>query len=204
MDSYRFLFLLGDEDHNGNNLYKYHKFSSTLFCLLHDILPNSLCENIISYGLTVDDELVQLDTIKRFINLWHWSKEIHNDYYFLNKLNLNNLYMSKKTFERSILIILDLADKCNANVNKYIQEWLLKCINDFDLCCIMDILITCLLHPSTARVSIQFFNSNDAVNRVSASKADSMATNRGSTSSVSDLTDYESKVYAISNEKGER
>jgi hypothetical protein len=181
---------LSHKPNNSNtDTFKYHKRAATLFCLLHELLPNNLCEDIISKSLN-GDETMQLDTIRRFIHLWHWSKELQN-----NTTQQQNRKIVK-TFERCVFMLIDLIDKSTSPVNKLIQEWLNKSINDGDLCRILDILIISLLHPNTTRLSIQFYNklANDSSKVLNSDQKLKIS------SSTSD--DYESKVYAISNEKG--
>jgi hypothetical protein len=69
---------------------------------------------------------MQLDTIRRFIHLWHWSKELQN-----NTTQQQNPKIVI-TFERCVFMLIDLIDKSTSPVNKLIQEWLNKSINDGD------------------------------------------------------------------------
>ena len=182
---------LSHKPNNSNiDTFKYHKRAATLFCLLHELLPNNLCEDIISKSLN-GDETMQLDTIRRFIHLWHWSKELQN-----NTTQQQQSRKIVKTFERCVFMLIDLIDKSTSPVNKLIQEWLNKSINDGDLCRILDILIISLLHPNTTRLSVQFYNK---LNESGLEIKNSQQTKKVSSSSSDD---YESKVYAISNEKG--
>lgn len=67
------------------------KRAAILFCLLHELLPNNLCEDIISSNLlwTIDNGSFKerdvyntaslngrMDAFKRFARLWHWSREL--------------------------------------------------------------------------------------------------------------------------------
>ena len=182
--------------HSPNNphidTFKYHKRAATLFCLLHELLPNNLCENIISKCLN-GNETMQLDTIRRFIHLWHWSKELQNN----TTQPSQEIRKIVKTFERCVFMLIDLIDKSTSPVNKLIQEWLNKSINDGDLCRILDILIISLLNPNTSRISIQFYNLLSSNNQSNASRK-----NRKNSNNSNEDSQYENKVYAISNEKG--
>jgi hypothetical protein len=213
------------------------KRASILFCLLHETLPNNLCEDIINQNLINNNTFSndglsrQMDSLKRFMRLWHWSREINashrmneppitltststsiandldddvtdfvNDFISL-KTNLTFKHTTK-TFERSLLMILDmLSDKSTpTTIIKLIQDWLTTLILDYnDLPRLLDILLVSLLHPSTARVSSQFYISNLINNSFflmnNNNKSDNIITNEPE-------IDYESKVYAISNEGG--
>lgn len=75
------------------------KRAAILFCLLHELLPNNLCEDIISSQLLAVEESresgelmaalakesdifltsslpARLDSFKRFARIWHWSREL--------------------------------------------------------------------------------------------------------------------------------
>ena len=210
------------------------KRASILFCLLHETLPNNLCEDIIAQNLVqnsmpftnnpkskfagslINDTLIrQLDSLKRFIRLWHWSREINsinqtnddlddlsdfmND--FINLKTTLTFKRSTKSFERSLLIILDmLNDKSTPSaIIKLIQDWLITLICDYnDLPRLLDILLVSLLQPSTARVSVQHFIANLITNSFQTTTLPINSTN----DSTEPEPDYESKVYAISNEGG--
>jgi hypothetical protein len=110
----------------------------------------------------------------------------------------------KRTFERALLILIDMLAEENATsktMSKLIQDWLLTCIFDYnDLPRIVDIMLVSLLHPGTARVSVQHFlnkvmSASSMSNKTDAEKSNENAENQKE-------LDYESKVYAISNEGG--
>jgi hypothetical protein len=174
----------------------------------------------------------QIDAFKRFTRLWHWSREYSinsnssdnhasmsgasttasnddccfgvDDEFPVNTIKYVRL---RRTFERALLILIDmLADeneRTSKTMSKLIQDWLLNCIHDYnDLPRIIDIMLVSLLHPGTSRVSVQNF-----LNKVMSS---SLGVAAGSANKASDKNedetdkdfDYESKVYAISNEGG--
>ena len=165
-----------------------------------------------------------MDAIRRFTRLWHWSREmnlldmsklvnnteeigIFEDMYDINSsfsLSSNTIGKSKKTFERSILIILELLGNkmTPAPIAKQIQEWLLSCICDYnDLSRIIDILLVSLLHPNTARVSIQYYL-NNVIWASSANLLSVLPFSQNDDDEQLNASNYESKVYAISNEGG--
>lgn len=162
-------------DHTNNN----KNNAAILFCNLHETLQSNLCEDIISRNLNID----QLDSIKRFTFIWYWSKKCATKEPHRLNIPITN------TFDRTVLIIFDLIDKSIAPVNRIIQEWLLRCIYDSDLDRILNLFLVYLLHPATSRVSIQFINQEKPLEQSLDSSNDTSF-------------DYESKVYAISNEKG--
>ena len=105
---------LKNSSSSNTDTFKYHKRAATIFCLLHELLPNNLCEDIILKSLN-GDETMQLDTIRRFIHLWHWSKELQN-----NTTQQQNRKIVI-TFERCVFMLIDLIDKSTSPVNKLIQ-----------------------------------------------------------------------------------
>lgn len=197
-----------------------HSFNSTdkraaiLFCLLHETLPNNLCENIIAHNLitpvaNLTNSLThQMDSLKRFNRLWHWSREINNlsikdepldnlDIFSFNLATTLTLNKSTKTFERSLLIILDILNdkKAPSAIVKLIQEWLMGLISDYnDLPRILDILLVSLLHPTSARVSIQYFVHN-LLNSSVQNESFLSVTQYANEDSNANIVDYESKVF---------
>ena len=189
------------------------KRASILFCLLHELLPNNLCEDIIvknflqTSNYTINSDLYttfnlkqKIDSFKRFTRLWHWSRELNSskDLQDIEELSVSTIKYGKltKTFEKFLLILFDHLTKEDtpSSLNKIIQEWLASCIADYnDLGRLLDILLVCLVHPSTARVSIQHFIDN--LLNADGAKPSLIEDN-------SDNSSYESKVYAISNEDG--
>ncbi|CAF0777344.1 unnamed protein product [Brachionus calyciflorus] len=191
------------------------KRASILFCLLHELLPNNLCEEIIiknflipqNFNLNSDIYTTsslnkKIDSFKRFTRLWHWSRELNtsSDLDDLEELSVSTIKYGKltKTFERFLLILFDHLTKEDTprSLNKIIQDWLTSCITDYnDLARLIDILLVSLVHPSTARVSVQFF-----INNI-------LNTGNSKSTNFSDVDDsanssFESKVFAISNEDG--
>ena len=222
------------------------KRAAILFCLLHETLPNNLCEDIISQNLALGKQFAQpnsfsstneclitpkvgkqVDALKRFTRLWHWSREMNLQEKLNNIPNLNDdlntlediydlnstftlssspikIGRINKTFERSLLIVLDMLNNrmTPAPLAKLIQEWLISCICDYnDLPRLLDILLVSLLHPNTARVSVQFFLSNLIATSSSLLSALPFSMIDDENNEQNELN-YESKVYAISNEGG--
>ena len=198
------------------------KRAAILFCLLHETLPSNLCEDIIASNLiaapsnSTNTLTHQMDSLKRFGRLWHWSRDFNNvagrDEYselLLDTFSFNSgaplaFNKSTKTFERSLLIILDmLSDKqAPAALVKLIQEWLLTLICEYnDLSRILDILLVSLLHPASARVSVQYFVHNLVHSSVQSASLLAIMPYCEPGEEQPDCS-YESKVYAISNEGG--
>lgn len=197
------------------------KRASILFCLLHELLPNSLCEEIIINNFlsaqNISHLIQKVDSFKRFTRLWHWSRELNSSSDLQNEENyLNNEELSistikygklTKTFERCLLILLDMLGKDDTprSLSKLIQEWLISCITDYnDLARLMDILLVSLLHPSTARVSVQYFINNllNSTSTGTSTKSLGFYLNEDEADFMDSTLNYESKVYAISNEGG--
>ena len=175
----------------------------------------------------MDTQVIQIDALRRFTRLWHWSREMNlldigkyaanseelgafEDIYDINSsfsLSPNTIKVGKstKTFERSILIILDiLGNKLTpAPLAKQIQEWLISCLCDYnDLPRILDILLVSLLHPNTARISVQYFLNNAILASSSQLLSVLPFDLNDDDSEQLNASNYESKVYAISNEGG--
>ncbi len=209
-------------------------------------MPSNLCEDIValnlvpfistnnssksgysSDGFNNDNVSRLMDALKRFIRLWHWSREINSQHMsqflpsnrvaedvdeisdfmsdFISLKSTLTFKRSTKTFERSLLIILDmLNDKTTpATIVKLIQDWIVTLICDYnDLPRILDILLVSLLHPNTARVSVQHYISNLLNNSSSFDKIQSVTNSNLDANESENNNDYESKVYAISHEDG--
>lgn len=130
------------------------KRAAILFCLLHELLPNNLCEDMISSQLLAVDNNnapvdyyvdsifmskecdlfvtsslpARLDSFKRFARLWHWSRELvshaESDLAaagsgssrseqvddMINDISVSTIKFAKmkKTFERSLMIVLNM------------------------------------------------------------------------------------------------
>lgn len=212
---------------NSQNESSTDKRASILFCLLHELLPNNLCEEIIINNLLNQSNTcfnndtyltsnlnLKIDAFKRFTRLWHWSRELNSnsdsriDDNFLNndEFSVSTIKYGKltKTFERCLLILLDMLGKEETprSLSKLIQEWIVNCITDYnDLARLVDILLVSLMHPSTARVSIQYFL-NNILNSTNKFYLNEEENENCSSSSSENSLNYESKVYAISNEGG--
>ncbi len=191
------------------------KRAGILFCLLHETLPHNLCEDIIAHNLVRPVASLtlnltqQMDSLKRFSRLWHWSREINNmsvrdealdnlDIFSFNLATTLPLNKSAKTFERSLLIILDILNdkKTPSALVKLIQEWLLTLICEYnDLPRILDILLVGLLHPNSARVSVQYFIHNLVNSAVPSACLLSTMYSNGECGNM--MSDYESKVCTL-------
>jgi hypothetical protein len=206
--------------------------ASILYCQLNELLPGNLCEDIICTNLRFASSLAaQIDAFKRFTRLWHWSREYTPSSSSTASGNgavassLNAVTMSnngiddygaeddelpvstkygrlRRTFERALLILIDMLageSATSKTMSKLIQDWLLTCIYDYnDLPRIMDTMLVSLLHPGTARVSVQHF-----LGKVMSANSSKAAEGKSSDELAADKElDYESKVYAISNEGG--
>lgn len=191
------------------------KRAGILFCLLHETLPNNLCEDIIAHNLITQVSHLtsnlthQMDSLKRFSRLWHWSREINKltvkdesldslDIFSFNLATTLTLTKSSKTFERSLLIILDILNdkRTPSALVKLIQEWLLTLICEYnDLPRILDILLVSLLHPNSARVSVQYFIHNLVNSAVPSGSLLSKMSYYNDDCNVT--SDYESKVYTF-------
>ncbi|CAF0956370.1 unnamed protein product [Didymodactylos carnosus] len=129
--------------------------SSRLLSMLHSMLPSCDCEDMICNQLSTthiqqyDNELQIIESYKRFFKLWNSTRDLSSP----STLRLT------KTFERCLLIVLSVLNESNNHCLKsMVQQWTCDCFIQGDINRIFDILLIMLLHPDTARISIQKLN----------------------------------------------
>lgn len=195
------------------------KRAAMLFCQLNELLPSNLCEDLICTNLKASSLAARIDAFKRFTRLWHWSRELNvstagsgsvsssSEESLDDEMPASTIKYVRltKTFERSLLILIDTMSDMSEDgtssktLTKLIQDWLTTCIYEYnDLPRIFDIMLVSLLHPTTARVSVHHFLGKV----MSASGLIGGDGVKDSNGDMNDKDDYESKVYAISNEGG--
>ncbi|KAK7886470.1 hypothetical protein WMY93_026091 [Mugilogobius chulae] len=125
---------------------QHHQRSVELFYQLHNLVPSSsICEDVISKQLMHRDKRIRLEAHVKFSILWHLTRD----------LNMTKSSPFNRTFDRSLLIMLDSLcywDPCTSAVGR---AWLNQVLQRHDIARVLEPLLLLLLHPKTHRVSIQ-------------------------------------------------
>ncbi|CAF3354247.1 unnamed protein product [Rotaria sp. Silwood1] len=131
---------------------QYNLKASRLLSMLHSMLPNGDCEDLICNQLSLthiqqyENEAIIIDAYKRFFKLWNSTRDI-------SIITYGHL---SKTFERCLLIVMSILNESNNRCLKsMVQQWTYDCFIHGDMNRIFDILLIMLLHPDTARISVQ-------------------------------------------------
>ncbi|XP_067674328.1 protein dopey-1-like isoform X1 [Haliotis asinina] len=151
-----------------------------LFHQLHQVTPNSwVCEDVIGTALVSDNEIERIEALKKFTVLWHLTRDLKIDH---------NPGHPVRTFDRSMFVVLDyLKEESNAT-KTLAATWLTHVVQRGDINRVLQPLLLMLLHPDTARISIQHVNVHKP-KKVQLSES-------------GDEDDINAKVYAISSEGG--
>ncbi|KAK3097876.1 hypothetical protein FSP39_014063 [Pinctada imbricata] len=157
----------------------YHQKAVELFYLLHQVAPSTwVCEDVIGKSLVTDDEVSRIEAYKRFATLWHLTRDMRSD---------ASPGHSPRTFDRSMFVVLDSLKEDSSPVKTISSTWLSHTVQRNDLSRVLNPLLMMLLHPDTARVSVQHVHIHKPRSvRVSESSEDSS----------------EAKIYAISSDGG--
>uniref|UniRef100_A0A2C9KBU5 Uncharacterized protein n=1 Tax=Biomphalaria glabrata TaxID=6526 RepID=A0A2C9KBU5_BIOGL len=157
----------------------HHQRSVELFHTLHQVTPNAnICEDVIGQALISDSEVERISAFKKFSVLWHLTRSIKTE---------PNPSRSPRTFDRSMFVVLDSLKEESSITKTLATTWLTHVIQRGDTSRVLQPLLFMLLHPDTARISIQ---------HVSVHKAKKVSV------SEKGEEDIESKIYAISSEGG--
>lgn len=126
--------------------------ASRLLAMLHSMLPNGDCEDLICNQLSLtqiqqyENEMIIIDAYKRFFKLWNLTREV----------SIVTFRHLMKTFEHCLLIVINiLRESTNYCLKSMVQQWISDCFIHSDIYRIFDILLTILLNPDTARISVQ-------------------------------------------------
>ncbi|XP_053397950.1 protein dopey-1-like isoform X3 [Mercenaria mercenaria] len=158
---------------------QYHQTTVKLFYMLHQAAPSSwICENVIGNQLIHDTQSVQTDAYKKFSVLWHLTRNKKTDVIPGKPL---------RTFNRSMFVILDSLKDETSPLKVIASTWLTHVIQQGDINRVMEPLLQMLLHPDTARVSVQHVNVHQP---------------RKVCLSESSEENLEANIYAISSEGG--
>ncbi|CAF0958288.1 unnamed protein product [Adineta steineri] len=131
---------------------QYNLKSARILSMLHSMLPNCDCEDLICNQLSsththqYENEFIIIDAYKRFFKLWNSTRDI----------SIVTYGHVNKTFERCLLIVIGILNESNNHCLKSIvQQWTCDCFIHRDMYRIFDIILIILLSPDTARISIQ-------------------------------------------------
>ncbi|XP_062580439.1 protein dopey-1-like isoform X4 [Saccostrea cucullata] len=158
---------------------QYHQQAVRMFYLLHQVAPSSwVCEDVIGRYFVSDNEVVKIEAFKRFAVLWHLTRNIRD---------ISTPTGSHRKFDRSMFVVLDSLREENSTVKAVATTWLTHLLQRGDIGRVLDPILHMLLHPDTARISIQHVN---------------IHTPRKVHLSESSEEGSEAQIYAISSEGG--
>ncbi|CAF3374341.1 unnamed protein product [Rotaria sp. Silwood1] len=134
---------------------EYNLKASHLLSIVHSMLPNNLCEDLILNQLSlkniqqIEIDIKIIEEYKKFFKLWNSTRDIPH---------FKNEHITK-SFQNCLIYVLKILKESNDYCLKSIvQKWTSDCFIHGDVCRIFDILLIMLLHSDTARVSIQRFD----------------------------------------------
>lgn len=156
-----------------------HQRSVELFQQLHQVTPNSwVCEDVIGSALIGDGQNKRIEAFRKFTTLWHLTRD---------KKTSRAPGMPLRTFDRSMFAVLDSLREETSSAKTLASTWLMHTIQRGGIYRILEPILLILLHPDTARISIQHVNIHQP-KKVKLSDVDE------------DKSD--TKIYAISSEGG--
>ncbi|XP_069103129.1 protein DOP1A-like isoform X2 [Argopecten irradians] len=156
----------------------HHQQTVQLFHHLHQVTPDSwVCEDVIGHALISEDEVERIGAFKKLTVLWHLTRDSRSD---------PNPGQPPRTFDRSMMVLLDSLKEEMSATKTIATTWLTHVIQRGDICRVLNPLLTMLLHPDTARISVQHINVHKP-KKVHLSEEDDSP---------------ESQIYAISSEGG--
>ncbi|XP_069788305.1 protein DOP1A isoform X2 [Narcine bancroftii] len=139
----------------GEKTPQYYQRSVELFYQLHNLVPSStICEDVISQQLLHKDKKIRMEAHLKFAVLWHITRDL-----LINKSSF------KRTFDRSLFIMLDSLSSTDGSICSVAQAWLNQVIQRHDIARILEPLLLLLLHPKTQRISIQRMQVERHVNK---------------------------------------
>ncbi|KAL5009879.1 hypothetical protein ScPMuIL_012184 [Solemya velum] len=135
-----------------------HQRSVELFHFLHQVTPNSwVCEDVIGQALTADRQEKRIEAYKKFTVLWHLTRDKRTDV---------NPGLPLRTFDRSMFVVVDSLKDEMSPMKTLATTWLTHVVQRGDINRVLEPILLMLLHPDTARVSIQHINMIQQVSTV--------------------------------------
>ncbi|XP_071478733.1 protein DOP1A-like [Diadema antillarum] len=163
-----------------------HARSADLLHKLHNATPDAfICEDIIGNSLVQSRTSVSLEAHTKFALLWHLIR---------SQIRSSSPASKIRTFDRSLLVVLDSLEHPSSMIRSTTQSWLLEAINRGDIARLLEPILLVLLHPATSRVSVQFLGA-DALRR---KQMEEELRER-----EQHLDSIENRIYSISNVDGE-
>ncbi|ESN99153.1 hypothetical protein HELRODRAFT_189009, partial [Helobdella robusta] len=158
-----------------------------LFNDIHQHAPHShICEEVITEGMLSRCQNEKVTATMQFLSFWQKLKE------------MDTLITRKKTYEKAIVIMLDDLDSDNQVYSSLAKSWLISCVKVNELSNIIEPVLKVLLHPDTARISVQQLEKSSSMQ-----PNKSLATSSQLLIQQSDQQEQnEQKVVAVSNEGG--
>ncbi|KAG8189706.1 hypothetical protein JTE90_022518 [Oedothorax gibbosus] len=149
---------------------------------VHNLSPSSsVCEAVICSSMASGDETQQVEAQKKFSILWHLTRD----------LNLKSTPSTMtRNFDRCLFQMLDNLGKETGPQKAISQGWLNHSLQRGDVARFLEPLLLILLHPDSARVSIQHVSVHCPKKLVSDDRDNQ------------NHEDAEAKVYAISSTSG--
>ncbi|KAK7479632.1 hypothetical protein BaRGS_00029098 [Batillaria attramentaria] len=161
---------------------EWHHRTAELFYTLHQATPRAwICEDAIGSDLISDDEVTRLEAFKKFSVLWHLTRNMKSE---------PTLGHEPRTFDRSMFVVLDSLKEESSAAKSLAITWLTQVVQRGDISRVLRPILLMLLHPDTARISIQHVNVHDP-KRVPLSEPDDDG-----------FGNPEANIYAISSEGG--
>ncbi|XP_076078008.1 protein DOP1A-like isoform X1 [Mytilus galloprovincialis] len=167
-------------DYLAEDRQRYHQRSVELFNLLHQVAPSSwTCEDVIGQSMVSSDEKRRISAFKKFTILWHITRDIRSDM---------TPGHSPRTFDRSMFVLLDSLKEDTSATKTITSQWLTHIVQRNDISRVFVPLLSMLLHPDTARVSVQHVNFHKP-KKIKLSESN-------------EVDNSEAQIYAISSEGG--
>lgn len=158
----------------------YQRQSTKLLHQLHSLTPNdNIVEDVMGHYMSQGNELLQAEGFRRFAVLWHLTRDIPTNANFKGTVRM---------YDRCLFIMLDCLHQDVGPQRMEVQSWLTHSLQRGDIARILEPILFILLHPDTARVSVQ---------HISIQQPQKVRLESEDNNSVT-----EAKIYAISSVKG--
>ncbi|XP_071819814.1 protein DOP1A-like isoform X3 [Apostichopus japonicus] len=165
---------------------QYHTKSADLLHQLHNLTPDVfICENVIGNSLIYQEKGASLSAHIKFSLLWHLIRP---------QILMSSPASRVRTFDRSLLVMLDSLDHADSMARCVTQTWLMHAIDRGDIARLLEPILLVLLHPTTARVSVQYLGRRLLEKRKREKELEE---------SEKELSESEKKIYSISSVNGE-
>lgn len=181
-----------------------HLETANLIQQIHNMCgeESPVCESVICSAMASMDETVSYEARKRFCTLYNITRDMES--------HSGSLYapFPRREFDRPLFFMLDsLTHKLDAH-NAQAVDWLNQCLKNGDIARILEPLLFILLHPDTARVSVQNVNIHQPEQAIDSAQRFGNGLQTSSSSVRLDEADCaaaaaaEARIYAISSTGG--